>query len=109
VPCAVYNFPTIPVPIKEDWVHVESLRPNILDLCSVFASLETKQVWEAYLQEIADAAAEDLLSDSPVHEQIRAMFIKKPKAKPPPRSSILYIIMPSTKYLDSVDPPSPAP
>ena len=104
VSSAVYNFPTIPVPIKEDWVHLESLRPNILELCTLFASLETKQVWDAYMQEIADAASEDHLSDSPVHEQIRAMFLKKPNAKPPPRRQIMYIIMPSTKYLDAVDP-----
>ena len=34
---AIFTFPSIPVPTKEEWNHVESLRPNILELCTVFA------------------------------------------------------------------------
>ena len=33
---AMFTFPSLPVPTKEEWNHVESLRPNILELCTVF-------------------------------------------------------------------------
>ena len=39
---AMFTFPVIPVPIKEEWNHVASLRPNILELCTVFARPDVK-------------------------------------------------------------------
>ncbi len=44
------------------------------------------------------------MANSPAHMQIRALFTAKPKAKAPARNTISYIVMLSTKYLDSIDP-----
>jgi hypothetical protein len=39
---AKFTFPGLPQPIKEDLNHLESLRPNILEICTVFAHLKVK-------------------------------------------------------------------
>jgi hypothetical protein len=95
---AKFAFP-LPHPIKEDWTHLESLPPNILEICTVFARPEVKTAWEVHIQDIVQAAEEEGVSNSPAHMQIRAMFTAKPKARAPSRNTISYIIMLSTKYL----------
>jgi hypothetical protein len=44
------------------------------------------------------------VANSSAHMHIRALFTSKPRAKALSRNNISYIIMPSTKYLDSIDP-----
>ncbi len=78
--------------------------PNILEMCTVFARPEVKAAWEVYIQDIVQTAEEPGVANSSAHMQIRALFTAKPKAKAPFRNSISYIIMPSTKYLGTIDP-----
>jgi hypothetical protein len=99
----LFSFPSIPVPTKEEWNHVESLRPNILELCTVFARPDVKSAWEAHIHEMLDAAEEEGVLDSAAHVQITALFNKKHTAKAPPRSNISYIIMPSSSLLNKID------
>ncbi len=44
-----------------------------------------------------------VVTGSAAHVQIRALFNKKPTAKPPPRRNIHYVIIPSKRLLDKVD------
>ena len=53
---AMFTFPSLPVPTKEEWNHVESLRPNILELCTVFARADIKAAWDLHIQEILEAS-----------------------------------------------------
>jgi hypothetical protein len=53
---AKFTFPGLPQPIKEDWNHLESLRPNILEICTVFARLKVQTGWEVHIQDIIQAA-----------------------------------------------------
>ncbi len=55
---AMFTFPSLPVPTKEDWNHVESLRPNILELCTVFARPDVKVAWDLHIHDILEAAEE---------------------------------------------------
>jgi hypothetical protein len=90
---AMSTFPSLPVPTKEEWNHVESLRPNILELCTVFARPEIKAEWDLHIQDMVEAAEEEGAETTSVHVQIRALFNKKHKAKPPPRTNFTHIIM----------------
>ena len=54
----MYTFPSIPVPTKEEWNHVQSLRPNILELCTVFARPDAKAAWNSHIQEMLVAAGD---------------------------------------------------
>ena len=99
----MFTFPSIPVPTKEEWIHVDSLRPNILELCTVFARPDVKAAWDVHIHDIREAAEEEGVLDSPAHVQIRALFNKKPTAKAPPRTNISYIIIPATDLLDKID------
>jgi hypothetical protein len=99
----MFSFPSIPVPTKEEWKQVDSLYPNILELCTVFARPEVKAAWDLHIREMLQAAEEEGVVGSAAHVQIRALFHKKHTAKPPPRSNISYIIMPSLSLLKKVD------
>ena len=101
---AMFTFPVIPVPIKEEWNHVASLRPNILELCTVFARPDIKSAWASHIHDMLEAAEEEGVADSPAHVQIRALFNKKHNAQAPPRTNISYIIMPSMSLLNRIDP-----
>ena len=100
---AMFTFPSIPVPTKEEWNHVESLRPNILELCSMFARADIKAAWDLHIQEMLEAAEEEGVEITRAHVQIRALFNKKHSAKPPPRTNIQHIIMPSMSLLNQID------
>jgi hypothetical protein len=99
----MFTFPSIPVPTKEEWNHVESLRPNILELCTVFASAEIKSAWDLHIQDMLEAAEEEGVEITRAHVLIRALFNKKHTAKPPPRTNITHIIMPSMSLLNRID------
>jgi hypothetical protein len=99
----MFTFPSLPVPTKEEWNHVESLRPNILELCTVFARLDVKVAWDLHIHDILEAAAEEGVVDAAAHVQIRALFNKKHIAKAPPHSNISYIIMPAMTLLNRID------
>ena len=71
---------------------MESLRPNILELCTVFARAYIKAAWDLNIQEMLEAAEEEGLAITRVHVQIRALFNKKHSAKPPPRTNIQHAI-----------------
>jgi hypothetical protein len=43
---AMFTFPSLPIPTKKEWNHVESLHPNILELCTVFAPPDVKVAWD---------------------------------------------------------------
>ncbi len=98
-----WTFPSIPVPTKEEWNHVESLRPNILELCTVFARADTKAAWDLHIQEMLEAAEEEGAEITSAHVQIRALFNKKHNAKAPPRTNITHSIMPSMSLLNRID------
>ena len=100
---AMFTFPSIPVPTKEEWNHVESLRPNILELCTVFARPDIKAAWDLHIQDMLEAAEEEGVADSAAHVQIRALFNKTRNTKAPPRTNISYIIMPSMSLLNKID------
>ncbi len=100
---AMFTFPSLPVPTKDEWNHVESLRPNILELCTVLARPDIKAAWDLHIQDMLEAAEEEGLADSPAHVQIRALFNKKHNAKAPPCTNISYIIMPSMSLLNQID------
>ena len=100
---AMFTFPSLPVPTKDEWMHVESLRPNILELCTVFARPDVKTAWDLHIQDMLEAAEEEGVSGSPAHVQIRALFKNKHNAKAPPRTNISYIIMPSMQLLKQID------
>ncbi len=85
---AMFNFPSLPVPTKDEWNHVESLHPNILELCTVFARPDIKAAWDLHIQDMLEAAEEEGLADSAAHVQIRALFNTKHNAKAPPRTNI---------------------
>jgi hypothetical protein len=53
------TFTSLPQPIKEDWNHLESLRPIILEICTVFARPDVKIAWEVHIQDIVQVAEED--------------------------------------------------
>ena len=71
---AMFTFPSLPVPTKEEWNHVESLRPNILELCTVFARPEIKAAWDLHISEMLEAAEEEGVEITSAHVQIRALF-----------------------------------
>jgi hypothetical protein len=73
-------------------------------MCTVFTRPEVKAAWEVHIQDIAQAAEEEGAANSSAHMQICAKFTAKPRAKALSRNNISYTIMPSTKYLDSIDP-----
>ena len=50
-----------------------------------------------------EAAEEESVLDSAAHVHIRALFNKNHTAKPPPRTNISYIIMPSSPLLNKID------
>ncbi len=100
---AMFTFPSLPVPTKDEWNHVESLHPNILELCTVFARPYIKAAWDLHIQDMLEAADEEGLADSAAHVQIRALFNKKHNAKAPPHTNISYIIMPSMSLLNQID------
>ncbi len=79
---------------------MQSLRRNILELCTVFARPDVKAAWDLHIHDILVAAEEEGVADS---VQIRALFNTKPNAKAPPRTNISYIIMPSMSLLNRVD------
>jgi hypothetical protein len=102
---AIFTFPSLPVPTKEEWNRVESLRPNILELFTVFARsrADVKVAWDLHIHDILEAAAEEGVVDSAAHVQIRALFNKKHNAKAPPRTNISCIIMPIMSLLNRID------
>ena len=101
---AMFTFPSLPVPTKEEWDHMERLRQNILELITVFAPAAVKTEWNVLIQDVVQAAEEDGVADKSAHAQITAFYQKKPTAKPPPRRSITHVIMPSTSLLNRIDP-----
>jgi hypothetical protein len=82
---------------------VESHRPNILELCTVFARPDIKVAWDLHIHDILEAAAEEGVVNSAAHVQIRALYNKKHNAKAPPRTNISYIIMPAMSLLNRID------
>jgi hypothetical protein len=100
----MFTFPCIPMQTKEEWDHLESLCPNILELCTVFASADVKTAWDLHIGDILEAAEEEGVTGSAAHVQIRALFDKKPTAKAPPCRNIAYVIIPSKSLLDKIDP-----
>ncbi len=62
-----------------------------------------KAAWDSHNQEMLEAAEEEGLEITRAHVQIRALFNKKHGAKPPPRTNIAHIIMPSTSLLNQID------
>ena len=101
---AMFTFPVLPVPFKEEWNHVESLHPKILELCTVFARPDIVAEWASHIHDMLEAAEEEGVADSHAHVQIRALFNKRHNALPPARKNISYIIMPSTSLLKRIDP-----
>ena len=100
----MFSFPSLPVPTKEEWRHLDALHPNILQLCTVFARPDTKVAWNSHIEDMLEAAGDEGVLQSAVHIQIRALSRRTPTAKPPPRSNFSHIIMPSRRYLHSLDP-----
>ncbi len=84
----MFSFPSLPVPTMEEWKHLDSLRPNILQLCTVFARPEIKAAWKSHIHDMLEAAEEEGVLNSAAHMQIRALFHKKHTAKQPPRKNI---------------------
>ena len=86
---------------------MESLRPNILELCTVFARADIKAAWDLHIQEMLEAAKEEgaeiTQAGTRAHVQIRALFNKKHNTKAPPRTNISYITMPSMSLLNQID------
>ena len=103
-PSAMMTFPSIPMPTKEEWDHLQRLCPNILELCSVFASADVKTAWDLHIGDILGAAKDEGVPGAAAHVQIRALFNAKPTAKAPARRNISYIIILSKSLLDKIDP-----
>ncbi len=70
-------------------------------------SFETQGKWETVMHELSVAAKENGFTEASPHLAIKSLHVRKVELKQswslPPRSGISYIIMPSTKYLASVD------
>ena len=77
----MFSFPSIPVPTKEEWNHVQSLRSNSLELCTVFARPDLKASWGSHIHDMLEAAEEESVLDSAAHVQIRALFNKNHTAR----------------------------
>ena len=88
---AMFTFPSIPMPSKEEWVHLESLCHNILELCTVYARADVKTDGDRHIGGMLVAAEEEGVTGSAAHVQIRALFNKKPTPEPPPRRNFLYV------------------
>jgi hypothetical protein len=101
---AMFTFPSIPMPIKMEWDHLESLDPNILELATVYASADVKTAWDLHIGDILGADKDEGVTGATAHVQIRALFDAKPTAKAPPRRNISYFIIPSKSLIDRIDP-----
>jgi hypothetical protein len=87
---AMFTFPSIPMPTKKEWDHLQRplACPNILELCTVFASADVKTAWDLFIGDILGAAKDEGVTGAAAHVQIRALFDNKPTAKAPPRRNI---------------------
>jgi hypothetical protein len=103
---AVYRFPALPSPIKEDWERMQNLHPLVLHFSKAYRSLETQRKWEKSMHELSAAAEEDEVAEAPPNYQIQSLhariLAKKCALQLPPRTSLSHIIMPSTPYLDLI-------
>ncbi len=77
---AMFTFPSIPMPTKEEWDHLQRLCPNILELRTVFASADVKTAWDLHIGDILGAAKDENVTGAAAHVQIRALFNTKPTA-----------------------------
>ena len=50
-----YTFQSMPWPIKEDWNHIETLHPLVLELSCADGSKEAKEKWRKAMKLLGDA------------------------------------------------------
>ena len=97
-----YTFPSLPWPLRKVWEHLDHLHPMTFVLSFWHGSLETESEWSCVTSKIAVVADVDGGCVSPVHTQIRAFHNDPTSPKIPARRSMTHIIIPSTKYLNSI-------
>ena len=94
----IYNFPSLPLPIRSDWVRLDNMHPKTLFLSVCFGSIDTCGAWRDAMVALFYAAKEAQSLDSPLYEHIKALH-EAGSANLPSRRSISHIIFPSSKYI----------
>ena len=96
-----YTFPSLPWPIREDWNRLEDLHPFVLELSYADGPAQHKDTWRKSMRQIRSLPGVD--SMTPVHDKIRILHEADCIALPP-RTTLLSIIIPSSRLLDKLDP-----
>ena len=102
-----FSFPRMPLPISEDWNHLESLHPWSLELAAVHGTAEAMAMWRSAMDDLY-TASEVAHLNSPPHERIAAMHeyltANGHASQLPGRTNIAYLAIPRVSYLKLKDP-----
>jgi hypothetical protein len=96
-----YTFQSMPWPIKEDWNHIETLHPLVLELSYADGTQDAKNDWRKAMKQIQKSPEVERLI--PVHSKIRLIHDVGGLSLPA-RTLLTSVILPSTKFLDRIDP-----
>jgi hypothetical protein len=99
---AKYTFPSIPVPVREDWNHLDAMHPWTLELASIPASQEVKEAWALAMLDLG-TATDDGDSLAPLHMRIAVLHAKLAETghafSLPPCTTITSLVIPRNAYL----------
>jgi hypothetical protein len=90
----------MPWPIEEDWNHIETIHPLVLELSYADGTQDAKNDWRKAMKEIPKTPAVERLT--PVHAKIHLIHDIGGLALPA-RALLTSVILPSYKLLDNFD------
>jgi hypothetical protein len=96
-----YTFPSLSWPIREDWNRLEHLHPFVLELSYADGPAQHKDSWRKSMRQIRNMPGVDSLT--PVHDKIRMLHESECIALPP-RTTLIRVVIPSSRNLDRIDP-----
>ncbi len=88
-------------PIRDNWNRLERLHPFVLELSYADGPAQHKDTWHKSMRQIRTLPGVDSLT--PVHDKIRILHESDCIALPP-RTTLLSIVIPSSRLLDKFDP-----
>ncbi len=95
-----YTFPNMQWPIGEDWNRLELLHQYVLELSYADGGSAAKETWRKSMRMIH--AVQGIKALTPVHEKVR-MLHEMDSLVVLARTNLTSIVIPSTRFLDSVD------
>jgi hypothetical protein len=96
-----YTFTSLPWPIREDWNRLEQLHPFVLELSYADGPAQHKDTWRKSMRLIRNVPGVE--RQIPVHEKI-SMLHESECIALPPHTTLISVVIPSTRYLDRIDP-----